>query len=115
MIAVIAANRSDNPLVKTTLILAPVALLEQWQLEVEMKTNLALKCLIYHGMSLLVSMNWTNAHCEDPRFQQTEEVGGAPQVRYHPYYLPSKTSSLAMICCSLTRGVIYPDLGSRVA
>lgn len=48
-ISVIATNRSDNPLVKTTLILAPVALLDQWQLEVEMKTNIGLKCLIYHG------------------------------------------------------------------
>ncbi|TCD64091.1 hypothetical protein EIP91_004563 [Steccherinum ochraceum] len=49
MIAVIATNRSDNPLIKTTLIVAPVALLDQWQLEIEMKTNLELKCLIYHG------------------------------------------------------------------
>ena len=49
MIAVIAANRSRNPLNKSTLIVAPLALLDQWQLEIEMKTNLGLKCLIYHG------------------------------------------------------------------
>ncbi|KAI0790352.1 SNF2 family N-terminal domain-containing protein [Abortiporus biennis] len=51
MISVIAANRSDDPLVKTTLIVAPLALLDQWQLEIEMKTNLDLKIHIYHGNS----------------------------------------------------------------
>ncbi|KAH8097049.1 SNF2 family N-terminal domain-containing protein [Cristinia sonorae] len=49
MISVIATNRSDNPLYKTTLIIAPVALLDQWQLEIDMKTNLDLKSIIYHG------------------------------------------------------------------
>ena len=50
MIAVIATNRAPDPLEKTTLIVAPLALLDQWQLEIEMKTNLGLQCLIYHGM-----------------------------------------------------------------
>ena len=49
MIAVIASNRSADPLRKTTLIVAPLALLDQWQGEIEMKTNLGLTCLIYHG------------------------------------------------------------------
>ncbi|THH32586.1 hypothetical protein EUX98_g1602 [Antrodiella citrinella] len=49
MISVIATNRADDPLRKATLILAPVALLDQWQLEIDLKTNLGLKCLIYHG------------------------------------------------------------------
>lgn len=50
MIAVIAANRSRNPLRKATLIVAPLALLDQWQMEIEMKTNIGLTCSIYHGM-----------------------------------------------------------------
>ncbi|KAI0938712.1 hypothetical protein AcV5_000330 [Taiwanofungus camphoratus] len=49
MIAVIVANRSKDPLCKTNLIIAPLALLDQWQLEIEMKTNCNLKCYIYHG------------------------------------------------------------------
>ncbi|CAL1709072.1 unnamed protein product [Somion occarium] len=49
MIAVIATNRSNDPLRKATLIIAPVALLDQWQQEIDMKTNLNLSCLIYHG------------------------------------------------------------------
>lgn len=46
-------NASDDPRCKTTLILAPTALLDQWKLEIEMKTNNGLKCLIYHGMCRL--------------------------------------------------------------
>src|SRR5882672_4492721 len=61
-------NRSDDPAVKSTLICAPVALLDQWKLEVsvardefrlgphascqiETKTEGAFNCIIYHGMS----------------------------------------------------------------
>ena len=51
MIAVIASNRSANPLKKSTLIVAPLALLDQWQAEIEDKTDLGLKSLIYHGSS----------------------------------------------------------------
>jgi SNF2 family DNA or RNA helicase len=43
-------NASDDPRCKTNLILAPTALLDQWKLEIEMKTNNGFKCLIYHGM-----------------------------------------------------------------
>ena len=49
MIAVIAINRSPDPLKKTNLIVAPLALLDQWQLEIETKTKLGLQCLGYHG------------------------------------------------------------------
>lgn len=42
-------NRSQDALRRTTLILCPVALLDQWQQEIELKTNLGFKCLIYHG------------------------------------------------------------------
>ncbi|KAL5514334.1 hypothetical protein ACEPAG_2422 [Sanghuangporus baumii] len=49
MIATIMANQSDNPAVKTTLIIAPLALLGQWKLEIEMKTNDGLSVHIYHG------------------------------------------------------------------
>ncbi|EKM56552.1 uncharacterized protein PHACADRAFT_207772 [Phanerochaete carnosa HHB-10118-sp] len=49
MIAVVARNRSQDPLKKTTLIIAPLALLDQWQLEIDMKTNVGFQCLIYHG------------------------------------------------------------------
>lgn len=42
-------NRSTNPLCKTNLIVAPAALLDQWKLEIELKTNNMLSCLIYLG------------------------------------------------------------------
>ena len=48
-IATMMANRSDDPAVKTTLIVAPLALLGQWKLEIEMKTNDVLSVHIYHG------------------------------------------------------------------
>ncbi|KZT22721.1 hypothetical protein NEOLEDRAFT_625750 [Neolentinus lepideus HHB14362 ss-1] len=49
MMSVIVSNRSDDPMQKTTLIVAPLALLDQWQMEIESKTNCGLTCLIYHG------------------------------------------------------------------
>ena len=42
-------NRSTDPLCKTNLIVAPAALLDQWKLEIELKTNNTLSCLIYLG------------------------------------------------------------------
>ncbi|ESK90272.1 snf2 superfamily protein [Moniliophthora roreri MCA 2997] len=51
MIATMVKNRSNNPNCKTNLILAPLALLDQWKLEIELKTNDLFKCLIYHGSS----------------------------------------------------------------
>ncbi|TFY57616.1 hypothetical protein EVG20_g8474 [Dentipellis fragilis] len=49
MIATMVSNRSDDPLVKSTLIVAPVALLDQWQMEIELKSDCGLKSIIYHG------------------------------------------------------------------
>ncbi len=48
-------NPSTDPAVKTTLIVAPLALLNQWQLEIELKTNDSLKCLVYHVVCLYAS------------------------------------------------------------
>lgn len=49
MIAIIAMNRSEDPKFKTNLIIAPVALLDQWALEIQTKTNVDFKIAIYHG------------------------------------------------------------------
>ncbi|KAG1871505.1 SNF2 family N-terminal domain-containing protein [Suillus subluteus] len=49
IISVIIANPSGDPRCKTNLIVAPLALLDQWKLEIEMKTTNNLKCLVYHG------------------------------------------------------------------
>ncbi|KAF8633893.1 hypothetical protein AX15_001196 [Amanita polypyramis BW_CC] len=51
MIAVMVKNRSKDPLCKTNLIVAPPALLNQWKLEIELKTNNTLSCLVYHGQN----------------------------------------------------------------
>ena len=48
-IATIIKNRSDDPMCKTNLIISPAALLDQWKMEVEMKTNCDLNVLVYHG------------------------------------------------------------------
>lgn len=42
-------NRSVDPARKTTLIIAPLALLDQWKLEIEDKSSCGFSCLIYHG------------------------------------------------------------------
>ncbi|TRM55791.1 SNF2 family N-terminal domain-containing protein [Schizophyllum amplum] len=49
MISTMVFNRSKDKNCKTTLIVAPVALLSQWALEIEMKTNCGFECVIYHG------------------------------------------------------------------
>ncbi|KAF8067663.1 SNF2 family N-terminal domain-containing protein [Lyophyllum atratum] len=51
MIATLIKNPSTDPIRKTNLIITPTALLDQWKLEIQMKTNCDLKCLIYHGSS----------------------------------------------------------------
>jgi SNF2 family DNA or RNA helicase len=68
-IAIMVHNVSDHPAVKTNLIVGPLALLDQvrlysfiraydqilvlrfdqWQLEIETKTNIGFSCHIYHG------------------------------------------------------------------
>ncbi|KAG1731243.1 SNF2 family N-terminal domain-containing protein [Suillus occidentalis] len=47
--SVVIANPSDDPRCKINLIVAPLALLDQWKLKIEMKTTNNLKCLVYHG------------------------------------------------------------------
>ncbi|KAK0496238.1 hypothetical protein EDD18DRAFT_1388276 [Armillaria luteobubalina] len=42
-------NRSNNPLCKTNLIMAPLGLLDQWKLEIQLKSNDSLRCIVYHG------------------------------------------------------------------
>ncbi|TFK47603.1 P-loop containing nucleoside triphosphate hydrolase protein [Heliocybe sulcata] len=51
MMSVIVSNQSDDPMQKTTLIVAPLALLDQWQMELESKTDCGITCLIYHGQT----------------------------------------------------------------
>ena len=46
------ANPSDDPRCKTNLILAPLALLDQWQQEIRDEDELRhahMQCLIHHG------------------------------------------------------------------
>jgi SNF2 family DNA or RNA helicase len=52
-IAVMVMNVSKDPSCKTNLILAPMALLDQWKLEIDLKSNLGFTCHIYHGMGKL--------------------------------------------------------------
>lgn len=47
-------HRSDDPAVKTTLILAPLALLGQWKTEIEEKTDYRMSVHIYHGQGKAV-------------------------------------------------------------
>ncbi|TFY75227.1 hypothetical protein EWM64_g8785 [Hericium alpestre] len=56
-LATMVSNKSSDPRVKTTLIVAPVALLDQWQMEIEMKTDCGMKCYIYHGSNKIRKMN----------------------------------------------------------
>ncbi|KAJ7076087.1 SNF2 superfamily protein [Mycena belliarum] len=49
MIACMCKHPSEDPACKTTLILAPLALLVQWQQEIATKTTAEWKVLIYHG------------------------------------------------------------------
>lgn len=49
-IGVMCANPSDDPGCKSTLIVAPLALLEQWKQEIMWKTEEGfMRVLIYHG------------------------------------------------------------------
>ncbi|KAJ7148304.1 SNF2 family N-terminal domain-containing protein [Mycena filopes] len=49
MIATMCKNPSDDATCKTTLIVAPLALMTQWNQEISTKTNANWKVLIYHG------------------------------------------------------------------
>ena len=48
-IAAMVLNRPPAGKPAPTLIVCMVALLGQWNQEIELKTDLGLKCLIYHG------------------------------------------------------------------
>ncbi|KAI9718501.1 MAG: hypothetical protein M1828_006684 [Chrysothrix sp. TS-e1954] len=65
-LALILARRSEDPAVKTTLIVAPVALMRQWQREIEKKiaSRHALKVLIYHT-SNKKRLTWANISTYD--------------------------------------------------
>ncbi|KAG8898279.1 hypothetical protein FRB99_007551 [Tulasnella sp. 403] len=49
--ALIVKNRSNDPAHRSVLIVAPLALLRQWEDEILSKTTLDLRVLIYHGSS----------------------------------------------------------------
>jgi len=57
-IATMVKNPSKNPKVKTNLIIAPLALLDQWKLEIEEKTDCGLTCFVYHGNLYHSSMQY---------------------------------------------------------
>lgn len=50
-LALITTRRSENPAIKTTLIVAPVALLRQWELEIAQRVHPRhkLSCFVFHG------------------------------------------------------------------
>ncbi|WVQ78126.1 hypothetical protein IAT38_000207 [Cryptococcus sp. DSM 104549] len=57
-IALMAANQSQDKACRTTLIVAPLALLTQWKAEIETKTTEGLmKVLIYHGQKRIQTVN----------------------------------------------------------
>ncbi|WWC69653.1 uncharacterized protein I206_103596 [Kwoniella pini CBS 10737] len=57
-IATIASHQSEDPRVKSTLIIAPLALLQQWKNEIESKTTPGLlRVLIYHGQKRTKTKN----------------------------------------------------------
>lgn len=93
MIAIIAKNRPVDPLRKTTLIVAPLALLDQWQLEIKMKTTLDFKILIYHGTSYIDYDRHALIYHLWKRTIQTTLPRTAAQVRRHTNNLSCKPVS----------------------
>ena len=82
-------NRSPNPFKKSTLIVAPLALLDQWQAEIDEKTDLGLRCLIYHGMSINITYT-REILTGDRRQQQGLEPRTAAAVRCGLDHLPGQ-------------------------
>ncbi|CDZ97814.1 snf2 family amino-terminal protein [Phaffia rhodozyma] len=54
-VALMTKNISDNPRKKGNLIIAPLALLDQWKTEIETRTNASFSVLIYHGTAKKIS------------------------------------------------------------
>ena len=83
--ALLIKNQSTDPACKTTLIIAPMALLDQWKFEIEMKTNCDMKCLIYHGLyySTDVYLYWALEF----RIIKTQTQPGAAEIRCRAYNL----------------------------
>lgn len=59
-------NQSADDQRKATLIVAPGALLDQWQMEIGMKTNCGLQCVIYHGKELFLSVPYSTSLTSHP-------------------------------------------------
>ncbi|KAF9527621.1 SNF2 family N-terminal domain-containing protein [Crepidotus variabilis] len=62
MMAAMLMNPPKGKGSKTTLIIAPLALLDQWKTEIEEKTNCGLQCYIYHGAARTTSRKKLLAH-----------------------------------------------------
>lgn len=92
-------NRPTDPLRKTTLIVSPLALLDQWQQEIELKTNLGWKCLIYHGENLPACSRSQSADPQDRKRKSQARLRAAP-VRRRVDHLPGRCSSLYAVCSS---------------
>jgi SNF2 family DNA or RNA helicase len=67
-------NVSKDPSCKTNLILAPMALLDQWKLEIDLKTNLGFTCHIYHGARFF-SLFLLRLVCSDRTFFFSKGIG----------------------------------------
>lgn len=108
-------NRPTNPAVKSTLILAPLALLDQWKMEIEMKTNAGLKVLIYHGMFHV--QDWLFSMLTLPRLQQTSQKEGCPRVRYRSNHVLREQSfprlSVSRLHAIQTMALEWPDFEAQ--
>ena len=78
-----------------TLIVCMVALLGQWNQEIELKTDLGLKCLIYHGMFKLLPCAPALAQIHAPgngKVRRAEDLRGYDivlttyHVSFHPHF-----------------------------
>ena len=82
-IATLVKNRSDDPMCKTNLIITPAALLDQWKMEVEIKTNCDLNVLVYHG-GLFVRFAWFRSSLKIVvlwcRFLKAQEQTGIAEI-----------------------------------
>jgi hypothetical protein len=103
-IALMVKNASTNPLCKTNLIIAPTALLDQWKLEIEMKTNHGMTCLIYHGTICRISQKYILTFVAGPskprkrkELLKYDVVLTTYAVRF-PAYMPYKLTEAVLLC-----------------